>query len=156
MPGEKIVKTGLDFAKSCIDIRSKCSRWAMDNLTGLKSIRVSVPTSGNDRADDNWYPLFAIANVIGGDWPEKFGKAMQQLVSVSDDAIGTKLLADIRDIFNEQSAERMFSKDLIERLNELTESPWGDWKKGRGLTPNGLSRLLKPCLDSALFQVHLS
>ena len=144
MPSEKIIKTGLDFAESCIDIRSKCSRWAIDNLARLKSISVSVPTSGSDRADDNWYPLFAIANVIGGDWPEKVAKAMPQLVSASDDAIGTKLLADIRDIFNEQSAERMFSKDLVARLNELTESPWGDWKKGTGLTPNGLSRLLKP------------
>ena len=82
MPGEKIVKTGLDFAESCLDIRSKCRRWTLYHLARLKSISVSIPASGNDRADDNWYPLFCIAHAIGGEWLERVASSMQQLVNV--------------------------------------------------------------------------
>jgi putative DNA primase/helicase len=145
MPGEKIVKTGLDFAESSVDVRARCRRWVDDSTARLKALPVTVPPSGNDRADDNWLPLFTIANVIGGGWPERAVKSMQQLVSISgDDAIGTKLLTDIRGIFEEHSAERLFSSDLVDRLKELTESPWSDRNKGQGLTTNGLSGLLKP------------
>lgn len=145
LPSEKIVKTGLDFKESSKGIRGKLRRWANDHLNKLKSISVPVPGSGNDRADDNWYPLFAIAQAIGGDWPNKIKKSMQELVNTTDDdAIGSKLLADIQDIFLERSADRMFSKDLIEALKELPESPWSDWNRGKGLSTNALSRLLKP------------
>ena len=145
MPGEKIVKTGLDFAENCMNTRSMCRRWADDNIATLKNSSVTVPPSGNDRADDNWYPLFAIANAIGGDWPEKFKKSMQQFVSVSDDdAINIKLLSDIRHIFEENSFIKIFSRDLVEQLNLLPESPWADWNRGKGLTTNAMSRQLKP------------
>ena len=70
---------------------------------------------------------------------------MQQLVSISgDDAIGTKLLSDIRGIFQENSVERMFSRNLVEALKELSESPWGDWNRGKGLTTNSMARILSP------------
>jgi putative DNA primase/helicase len=144
MPGEKIAKTGLDFKESSKGIRAKLRRWADDHLTKLKSVSVSVPGSGNDRADDNWLPLFTIAHVIGGTWPEKVRNSMQQLANTSDDdAIGPKLLADIQDIFRKHSAGRIFSKDLIEALKELPESPWNDWNRGKGLSTNTLSSLLK-------------
>jgi hypothetical protein len=145
VPGEKIIKTGLDFAEKSVGIRARCRRWANDNLTRLKAVSVPLPSSGNDRADDNWTPLFTIAHIVGGDWPEKVRESMHQLVNISgDDAIGTKLLSDIRVIFQEDLAERIFSKDLVESLKELSESPWADWNRGKGLSTNGLSRLLKP------------
>lgn len=145
MPGEKIIKTGLDFAERCLDTRARCRRWADDNFDRLKTVSVPVPSSGNDRADDNWQPLFTIAHIIGGDWPEKVRASMQQIVRVSsDEAIGIKLLSDIRDIFDEKAVERIFSKDLVEALKELSESQWADWNRGKGLSSHGLSRLLKP------------
>jgi hypothetical protein len=144
-PGEKIIKTGLDFAEDSIGIRARCRRWADDNITRLKSISVAVPASGNDRRDDNWLPLFTIANVIGGDWPEKAAKSMQQLVSISDDdAISTKLLFDIQSIFENSFVQQIPSSELVEKLQGLQESPWDDWNRGRGLKANGLARLLKP------------
>jgi hypothetical protein len=145
MPSETVIKTGLDFFLKSSEIRSRCRRWADDQIEQLKSLTTAVPSSGNDRADDNWMPLFAIANIIGGGWPEKVKSSMAKMVSCGDnDTIGSKLLADIRDIFEVRSVDRIFSKDLIEALKELTESPWSDWNNGKGLTTNGLSRLLKP------------
>ncbi len=61
-----------------------------------------------------------------------------------DDSIGPKLLRDIRDIFQDWHVERIFSDDLVTALKEKKESPWSDWNRGKGLTPNGLAKLLKP------------
>ncbi len=108
-------------------------------------MRVTVPASGNDRADDNWSPLFAIAEVVGGSWPQKVKTAMAALVRAGDDeAIGSKLLGDIKGIFEARNLDRIFSNDLVESLKNLSESPWADWSKGKGLTKTGLARLLKP------------
>lgn len=39
---------------------------------------------------------------------------------------------------------KISSADLIEKLKQIEISPWADWGKGKGLTANGLARLLKP------------
>ena len=144
MPGTSILKTGLNFSEQSIGIRAKLKRWAMDNIDNIREVDVSVPSSGNDRADDNWYPLFAIAEVIGGDWPGKVRTSMSKLAKVGNaEAIGIKLLIDIKYIFETENRDRIFSKDLIISLKDLDESPWADWRKGKGLTTNGLAKFLK-------------
>jgi hypothetical protein len=145
LAAEKIIRTGLDFAEKSADVRAGCRRWADDHIEQLKTVRVTVPASGNDRADDNWSPLFAIAEVVGGSWPEKVKTTMAALVRVSDDeAIGSKLLGYIKGIFQAGNLDRIFSNDLVEALKDLPESPWADWSRGKGLTTNWLGRLLKP------------
>jgi len=143
-PGETVLKTGLDFAEQCKPVRAMCRRWADDNMERLKTVTVTVPPSGNDRADDNWHPLFTIAETIGGDWPERARNSMEKLCEKSDDSVGAQLLADIKGVFEAQGVDRIFSRDLVEALKNLTEAPWNDWNRGKGLTTNALSRLLKP------------
>ena len=142
MPGESANKLDIDFEAECIDIRRKCQRWADDNLDELTITRPEMPRTNNDRLTDNWLPLFAIAKVAGGDWPDKIKKSLLKMMGVEDDNIGSMLLEDIRDIFN--SIERIFSDDLIESLKSKMDRPWVDWNRGKGLTQNGLARLLKP------------
>ena len=145
LAAEKIIRTGLDFAEKSADVRAGCRRWADDHIEQLKAVRVTVPASGNDRADDNWSPLFAIAEVVGGSWPEKVKTTMAALVRASDDeAIGSKLLGDIKGVFEAGGSDKIFSHDLVEALKDLPESPWADWSRGKGLTTNWLGRLLKP------------
>ncbi len=142
---EKIAKLDIEFERHALHIRQKCRRWADDNFKTLCVTRPEVPHTGNDRATDNWQPLFAIAEVAGGDWPIRVKESMGKLLSFSDETtIGPKLLADIRDIFEEGFDTRMFSADLVDRLIGLEERPWGDWNKGKGLNQNKLANLLKP------------
>jgi hypothetical protein len=142
---EHIIKTGIDFIEEKTDTRSMCKRWAMDNFDAIRDVNVRVPPSGNDRQDDNWFPLFKIAEVVGGDWPVKVKNSMTKLVNVgNDEAIGTKLLLDIKTIFEDKGIDRIFSKDLVGELKDLTESPWADWNRGKGLTTNAMARILKP------------
>jgi len=143
-PGESAAKLGIDFEDDCIDIRRMCQRWANDNIEKLSITNPDMPKTNNDRMTDNWMPLFAIADVVGGDWPELIKKSMLKMLDVSEDEISQMLLEDIQDIFNSNGAERMFSDNLVKALKEKSERPWCDWNRGNGLTQNGLARLLKP------------
>jgi putative DNA primase/helicase len=147
-PGETVSRIDVDFANECLEIRRRCRRWGDDYLHILKTIKPNIPATNNDRITDNWTPLLAIADAAGGEWPELMRKSMLGMLDSTDDSIGPKLLYDIQDIFESHTGERIFSDDLVTGLTDKKESPWPDWNRGKGLTQNGLARLLKP------FDIH--
>ena len=54
-----------------------------------------IPSGLSDRTADAWESLFAIADLAGGDWPQRARKAALALSGehvVEDDNIGTMLL----------------------------------------------------------------
>lgn len=71
-------------------------------------------------------------------------KNMLGMLDNTEDTISFRLLKDIREIFKGHLGERIFSNELVDELKGLKESPWGEWNRGKGLTQNGLARLLKP------------
>jgi len=139
---ERVKKTSMDFSAEVSGLRSRVKRWSDDNFINIAEVVLSIPPSGNDRADDNWSPLFSIADALGGDWLAKAQSAMNKLSDRDDDALGTILLSDISKIFDGHPHDRIFSSDLVEQLNEISDSPWADWRKGKGLSTNGLA--IKP------------
>jgi putative DNA primase/helicase len=50
-------------------LASKLARFAADSAHAIKCARPALPDELNDRAQDNWEPLLAIADCAGGDWP---------------------------------------------------------------------------------------
>jgi hypothetical protein len=64
-------------------------------------------------------------------------------VSTEEDSSKVLLLSDIREIYSGWDGEGIFSRDLCEKLNKLEGRPWSEWSRGKGLTQNSLSRLLK-------------
>ncbi|WP_319548818.1 DUF3631 domain-containing protein [Desulfogranum marinum] len=145
LKGEHRAKLDIDFQENSLDTRRKCKKWAVDNFDTLRAIRAEVPPTGNDRADDNWQPLFTIATVAGGEWLEKVKIAHAQLMNIvpEDDSIGMKLLGDIQAIFQWKKSDRIFSEELINLLISNKEAPWGEWKHGKPITQKVLSELLK-------------
>jgi hypothetical protein len=122
-------------------LRRQAARWATDNFHQLVDADPKVPEALNDRAADNWRPLLAIADLAGGDWPERAREAACVLSGEAhDDAINVELLKDIRLAFGDADAIR--SADLVAKLAEDPERPWADWKNGRPLSQNQLGRLL--------------
>lgn len=110
----------------------------------LRGTYPEMPDELNDRAADSWEPLLAIADAAGGKWPEAARKAALSLsadVEPDDDSLGIRLLADCRTVFGGTGADRLPSKDLLDRLNDLEESPWADWEKK--LTSRKLAAQLK-------------
>ena len=70
-----------------------------------------------NRAAEVWWALLAIADLAGGDWPDRARKAARVLSTGGDDRDGpdvhAQLLADIRAAFGEQDA--ITTAALLER-----------------------------------------
>ena len=148
LPGEKVER----FRKKQVaEIKStllhKCARWAHDNLAALREQEPPPPPAAlNDRAADSWEPLFAIAEVAGGEWPERARQAAVALVHADGegDSIRTRLLSDLRILFSEHGAAAIASRDICEALAQVEDGPWPSFNKGKPLTQAQLARLLKP------------
>jgi putative DNA primase/helicase len=108
-------------------------------------MRPDLPDELDDRAQDMWEPLLAIADLAEGDWPERARKAAVAL-SAGDEREDTsktaRLLNDIYTVFENGAGDRLRTADLIAHLVEIEESPWGDWY-GKTISPHGLSKLLR-------------
>jgi putative DNA primase/helicase len=128
------------------DLRRQAARWSADHLDVLRDYRPAIPEGLNDREADNWEPLLAIADLAGGEWPEKAREAARVL---SDAAEGTEeitvtLLRDLAAIFAEIADGFMPTQDILDELNGLDERPWSTWRRGQPLNANTLAKLLKP------------
>jgi hypothetical protein len=104
-----------------------------------------VPDELNDRAADAWEPLLAIALAAGDGWPARARLAALALSSDDEREVsaGMRLLADIRDAFDEHLASHLPTATLLDYLHELEDAPWGEWY-GKPLSARGLARLLEP------------
>jgi len=95
-----------------------------------------------NRDADNWRPLFAIADLVGSDWPSRAREAALALTPKDSESIGPMLLGDIKAVFDDRSVDRLSSAEICTALCEMEGKPWADWK-GKSLTANQLARLLK-------------
>ena len=122
----------------------QCLRWVEDNREALVNAQPKPIPKLSDRANDNWFPLLAIAEVIGAPWPEKAREAALVISGheLEDNTIGIQLLTDIQGIFASVGVTRLASKDLCEELERLEERPWSTWSKGKPLSPNKLAKEL--------------
>ena len=124
----------------------KLARFCADNKARLEVCDPALPSGAFNRLADNWRPLFAIAEIAGGDWPQRAAAAFAKLTAKTDadaQGINTMLLADIQHIFSETSAGRMFSKSLVEALCAMTDRPWPEAHKGKSISETWLARRLR-------------
>ena len=116
----------------------------------IRDAEPKLPAELNDREQDTWELMLAIADEAEGDWPVM---ARHAAVVLSDDAAdeteaaGIKLLSDLRAVWEETEAV-LPSVLLIERLVRVEEGPYGDWFGGRGIDARWLAETLRP------FDVH--
>lgn len=146
LPGERTRRLPVNHFEMNRDIRRKCLRWAEDHVAVLKKISVIVEPCGNDRAQDNWEPLVAIAEVVGGGWPGRLLESYRLIEGQSEDedSVAVMLLADIKQIFEKRGITRIHSEILVKVLITMDGRPWADWRHGKPITANSISRLLKP------------
>jgi hypothetical protein len=127
------------------DLRRKCARFVLDHGHAIATARPALPDSLNDRAGDIWEPLLTLADLAGGLWPELARQAATGLTATAHDnnPIGS-LLFDLLVIFGRWSADRIFSRTLVEGLNASTDRPWKEMNKGREITELWLAMRLRP------------
>jgi len=145
-PGEHTEKFRTAIYKSSADpLRRQAFRWACDFIPTLKAITPEEPEGLNDRAADNWRPLFAIAQLCGGKWPDRAKVAALALSADIDESEGSAvvdLLQEFKEVF--QSRDRITSTDLVEYLGKQVDKRWAEWRHGKPITPRQIARLLAP------------
>ena len=145
--GESIERFRFDKVEEFLPLRRRAQRWANDNMPSLNGMDPKIPESLNDRAQDNARAILAIADHIGGNWPDEARSAFVGLEENKDDepqSDGILLLRDIQGILGSGNHETILSKDLLEGLCELEESPWAEWRMGKRISLQGIAKLLKP------------
>ncbi|MDG0025951.1 DUF3631 domain-containing protein [Trinickia sp. Y13] len=125
-------------------LRAKVARWADDNEDAVRAARPALPDVLHDRAADNWEPLFQIAEIAGGAWPETARRAAIKLSGSEgqSQSAGGELLADIQEVFDTRNVQRIASADLLGYLCDDDEKPWATWNRGKPMSPRQLSKKL--------------
>jgi putative DNA primase/helicase len=144
LPHEKVERIRYAEPGLFDDLRSKLARFAEDYSDQVRQARPPLPHSLNDRAQDNWEPLLAIAMTAGGEWL-RFGTTAALKLSGDENAaqtVGTELLADIREIFG-NDRDRITTAELIRLLCSDGEKPWATFNRGNTITPRQVAKRLK-------------
>ncbi len=159
-PYEARTEGGTTFANHQGRSRRRCRarpqivRWALDHEAQLADTDPDMGELFNRQAD-NWRPLFVIADIAGGTWPELVRKTADALIITDDgtETLGVKLLADIRFVFSDAKGvtidlvegATITSADLVNSLVKLDGRPWAEFgRAAKPITQNRLARMLAP------------
>ncbi|MCH7644344.1 MAG: DUF3631 domain-containing protein [Myxococcales bacterium] len=125
------------------DLRKMAARWADDHLHDLRDARPTMPKMLGNRSEDNWEPLFAIAETIGGTWPAQLNAAVKALAHEDEDR-RIELLGDLKAVFQAQENLRFISTaELVESLIAMDERPYSTLNGQHPINGNWLARQLK-------------
>jgi putative DNA primase/helicase len=125
-------------------LRTKLARIEMDYLSAFTRARPLLPHGLENRAADNWEPLFAIADLAGGEWPELTKNAALALIGSKESvvSIGVELLNDIAQIFRAKQMNRISTAELVQALCADEEAMWSTHNRGRPITPRQIAQRL--------------
>jgi len=114
-----------------LPLQRQCARFVLDHAAAIASARPELPKSLNDRAADIWEPLFALADLAGGDWPALARQAAMNLSATAEESNpSSALLLDIFILFANLKAKRIFSRELGGRAQQFRGSAMGRSEKG--------------------------
>jgi hypothetical protein len=112
--------------------RQQAMAWFIDNDQVLEANQVRPLYRGNDRAVDNWVPLFSLANQMSEYWQQRCLSAYENLVQEDEMELPTRLLHDIRRVWSVWADETIPSQELLNQLLKDDTAPWGSEKLQSG------------------------
>lgn len=118
--------------------------WAKD-VDLSQHLDPSMPDTFGDRQADISVVLLALADLAGGEWPERARAALADLFhSAEEESDAAKLLVDIRAIFVEADADKLSSGAICAALVTLEHRPWAEFRGGAAISKPQLASLLAP------------
>jgi hypothetical protein len=137
-------------------LAAQFARWAQDDGAALNP-DPEVPETLNDRQADFALPLLTIAEQAGDTWAARARAALVAVLEGHDaaaDDLGALLLRHLLPIltaFRQAAPEsvpddrlEVPSAELVQRLCQTDDAPWGEIIAGRPLTQHRLATLLAP------------
>ncbi|MCL4316154.1 MAG: DUF3631 domain-containing protein, partial [Gammaproteobacteria bacterium] len=143
MPGEAVERLRHADASTFDRLASMLARFADDYRNTVRAARPHLPDALDDRSQDNWEPLLAIAQCAGSDWLTRATRAALILSGKSESqSTGNELLHDIQHVFDKKRVLRIGMAELIVALLEDDEAAWSTYNRGKPLTPRQLGKML--------------
>jgi Protein of unknown function (DUF3631)/Domain of unknown function (DUF3854) len=133
-----------DIADRLDELRGRLEDWAAADQEPLAGYRCEPLPAISERLEEAWEPLLAIAELAGGDWPERARAAALALANDAEDAgedHGQLLLEALQRTF--RGREVAFTADICAELNSDDELPFGAYRRGEGIDGRRLARMLK-------------
>jgi putative DNA primase/helicase len=130
-----------------LPIARKLARWSHDHGEKLGSIYDELEpfALANDRLAELLLPLQSVLKVADKTrLPElrSFAKGLDA-ADIAAESAGVRLLAALREIFTKANGF-LPTSEVIHKLCERLEEPWGRWTHGSRITSEALARLLRP------------
>jgi hypothetical protein len=142
-----IVKMEKRLAQEPVE-KKLISRFAEDNIAAAKMQSVDVPNLGNDRAQDNWQPLFIIAELIDENWPQLCLEAYKTIETIASadaqaqDAVAVRIFRELAPKLERRMGENIRASELHEILTSDTDSEFNDWYNGKPLSTKRMKTFL--------------
>jgi hypothetical protein len=141
-----------EAAKIAKPLAHSLNDWAAETDGPLGSLAPynedQFPPELSSRQQDCAEPLLYLADLIGGDWPQRARCALVNAftaVLFEDPAASLQLLSDLRDAFLHNDDQGWLSTAaILDHLHNLEDRSWHEWHKGKPLDSSGMARLLHP------------
>ena len=157
---EKVTTLPADYYEQQTMMRRKLLRFSIDNADSLRTALLRPPDLGNDRARDNWAPLYSVAYLLSDgsadpttSWRTAVAVAYRRASrteNLDDHELGDRLLHDISELWRPSGRDasrlhnhRHTASEIAAALNKLPESPWPDQRLTKGVSPHMVAKLLR-------------
>lgn len=148
LKGESVaaVVPGVPLREVLNETQRRIVRWALDHADQLAAEMPRLPPQLDDRSADCWVVLTAIADAVGGAWPERGRRAAIEMAKARDsvDSVGLMLLADLRGVFRERGVKRLKTQAALHALVQMEHRPWLDLRGGKPIDARLLAKQLEP------------
>lgn len=126
-------------------LAAKLARFSEDYSCKIRYAKPLLPDALHDRAQDNWEPLLAIAEIAGEQWVKCARIAALKISGnvEQSQSIGIELLTDIQEILESKKTDSISTVDLIAALCNDQEKLWATYNRGHAITPRQLANRLR-------------
>ncbi len=134
-------------------LREHVAAWVENHVDDLTAARPGLRDELNDRQQDVWEPLLAIADAAGRDWPMRARTAARAIHSNGDESetsTALLLLGHLRELFADHDDPATLSTEtILLALVDNDDGPWARWwsvdsDHGKRSAASGLANKLKP------------
>jgi hypothetical protein len=134
-------------------LREQIAAWVEEHLVELTAARPELPDELNDRQQDVWEPLLAIADAAGDGWGARARAAAREIHAGGDEAetsVTLLLLGHLREMFADHDDSAALSTEtILMSLVDNDDGPWARWwsvdsDHGKRSAASGLANKLRP------------
>jgi putative DNA primase/helicase len=127
-----------------VRLRQQAKRCVDDNMLAIRDAAPAMPSGFDGRLAENYVLLFAMADLAGGDWPQRARAAAVKLSRQhAAPSLGRQLLAVFYDLFSRYGS--LLINTQMEKALPVYGDEWANYKnRGKPANKWDVAQLLRP------------